>query len=280
MKLQERTRSAAWTSGLVAALVGLAAALPGGAAALPAALGAKAHNCEIQSIQCGSTVTGTLTEHDCFLPDFVPDLGIETFFDFWLSVEGAAGTTLTIDLTSDQLDTFLILSDERDECVEEECILAMDDDGGGGTDSRIVHTLDFSGPFAILAAGFDAAQLGDYTLSLACSAPGTLSLLDGRFEITVDWRRPNGQAGTGTAIPLTDQAGLFYFFSEDNLEMLIKMLDACSLNGHFWLFYAATTNVEFTVSVFDTVVGRFHTYHNLQGTAALPIQDTRAFTCP
>ena len=113
-----------------------------------------------------------------------------------------------------------------------------------------------------------------------CS-PGqeVLCLLDDRFAIQIDWRRPNGATGHGQAIPFTDRAGLFYFFNETNLEMLFKMLDACSLNDRFWVFYAATTNVEFTVTVTDTQTGRRKQYFNPLGTPAPPIQDTQAFPC-
>jgi hypothetical protein len=109
----------------------------------------------------------------------------------------------------------------------------------------------------------------------------TLCLLDDRFRLTVNWRRASGQTGQGQAVPITDRAGLFYFFNPENLEMLIKMLDACGLNDRFWLFYAATTDVEFTVTVTDTATGQTKTYFNPLGMAAPPIQDTGAFaTCP
>jgi hypothetical protein len=57
------------------------------------------------------------------------------------------------------------------------------------------------------------------------------------------------------------------------------MLDGCSLNDRFWVFYAATTNVEFTVTVTDTETGRQKQYFNPLGTPAPPIQDTQAFPC-
>jgi competence protein ComEC len=108
----------------------------------------------------------------------------------------------------------------------------------------------------------------------------TLCLLDGRFRVTVDWRLADGRRGQGHAMPLTAEAGVVWFFSEQNLEMLIKMVDACTFNDRFWLFFAATTNVEFTVSVVDTVTGARREYGNPLDHAADPIQDTAAFsTC-
>lgn len=108
----------------------------------------------------------------------------------------------------------------------------------------------------------------------------TLCLLSDRFSIEIDWRRSNGTTGQGQAVPFTDQAGLFYFFNEANLEMLVKMVDACSFNDHFWIFYAATTNVQFTMTVTDTRTGQHARYFNPLGEPAAPVQDLRAFRCP
>ena len=50
-------------------------------------------------------------------------------------------------------------------------------------------------------------------------------------------------------------SGLFRFFAPHNWEILVKVLDGCSLNGHFWVFLAAATDVEYTVRVEDGVTG-------------------------
>jgi hypothetical protein len=266
-------RSGAWKHAVAGACLLFGAAAPGGAAVASAGAGLapRDHTCQIDPpavIECGSTVTSTLTDHDCF----EPDLGV--FFDAWV-FEGVAGSTVTIDLTSDEFDTVLALLDAAGNPVD------GDDDGGDGTNSRIVYTLDAPGPWAIAASGFGPEELGTYTLSLDCGTPTALYFLEGRFVISVDWRRPNGETGVGQAIPGTDRAGLFYFFNEANLEMLIKMLDGCPLNDRYWVFYAATTNVEFTVTVLDRATGETKEYFNPLGTAAPPVQDTSAFaTCP
>ena len=52
--------------------------------------------------------------------------------------------------------------------------------------------------------------------------------------------------GSGFARPLTTDSGLFWFFAPQNLELLVKMVDGCSFcNGHFWVYAAATTDVEY-----------------------------------
>lgn len=116
-----------------------------------------------------------------------------------------------------------------------------------------------------------------------CTANSTTLCLNGnRFQVNVEWEDPQGQTGTGKAVamPAYDDSGLFYFFSQNNLELLIKVLDGCSINDRYWVFFAATTNVEFTVTVTDTVSGATKTYNNLQGQDADAVTDTGAFdTC-
>jgi hypothetical protein len=84
-----------------------------------------------------------------------------------------------------------------------------------------------------------------------------------------------------TAVPSAPDSGLFWFFSASNLEMLMKVLNGCGLNNHYWVFFAAGTNVEFTVNVTDTLRGGTRTYFNPLNNPAPPVQDTSAFaTCP
>ncbi|HMB54250.1 MAG TPA: Calx-beta domain-containing protein [Thermoanaerobaculia bacterium] len=109
----------------------------------------------------------------------------------------------------------------------------------------------------------------------------TLCLLDNRFRVQVDFRPPGGQLQAATRIPFTNRAGLFWFFNAENVEMLVKMQDACGPFNRFWVFVAATTNVEYLVRVVDTQTSQQMQYFNPQGMAASPVQDTQAFaTCP
>jgi hypothetical protein len=105
---------------------------------------------------------------------------------------------------------------------------------------------------------------------------------DGRFAVSATFRAPGAELGQARRIPLTDQSGLYWFFFADNVEMLIKVLNACvDPFNRYWVFLAATTNVEFTVTVVDTQTPAVKVYRNDQGVAAVPIQDTDAFaTCP
>lgn len=116
----------------------------------------------------------------------------------------------------------------------------------------------------------------------ACRADAaTLCLSNGRFQVTAQWEKSDGTFGFGNAVPLTEDSGYYYFFDPSNIEMVAKVLNACGVNGNFWVFGAGLTNVKVTLFVVDTATGVSETYVNPLNTPFLPIQDTGAFgTCP
>ncbi|HKD20090.1 MAG TPA: PKD domain-containing protein [Thermoanaerobaculia bacterium] len=102
-----------------------------------------------------------------------------------------------------------------------------------------------------------------------------------RFKVTIHWVKPDGSNGDATAVSLTDASGYFWFFDPSNIETVVKVLNGCSIGGHYWVFAAGLTNVQATITVLDTKTSTAKTYTNPQGTAFAPIQDTAAFaTCP
>ncbi|HVT57175.1 MAG TPA: fibronectin type III domain-containing protein [Thermoanaerobaculia bacterium] len=114
-----------------------------------------------------------------------------------------------------------------------------------------------------------------------CAAgPATLCLLGGRFQVDVTWASapPGASAvqGAGSAVPLTDQSGLFWFFSADNIELVVKVLDGRPVNGRFWLFYGALSDVRYDLRITDTATGAVRTYHNAAGNLC-GLGDTSAF---
>jgi hypothetical protein len=106
-----------------------------------------------------------------------------------------------------------------------------------------------------------------------------LLLRDGRFEVYVTWRDGQGHAGTGQAVPMTADSGAFWFFGADNLELLVKVLDGRPVNGSFWVFYGALSDVEYTFTVLDTETGLSKTYFNPPGRLA-SVGDTGALPAP
>ncbi len=76
-----------------------------------------------------------------------------------------------------------------------------------------------------------------------------------------------------------DDSGLFYFPGQVNWEVLVRVLDGCAINDHFWVFAAATTSVEYDLTVTDTLSGESRSYTD--PVAFQPVLDTQAFaTCP
>jgi hypothetical protein len=110
----------------------------------------------------------------------------------------------------------------------------------------------------------------------------TVCLNQGRFRVHVAWKTSAGDEGEATAVPvISDDSALFWFFNASNWEMLIKVLNGCAMTNNYWVFFAATTDVQFTVTVTDTQTGKVKTYFNPQGTSADAVTDTGAFpTCP
>ncbi|MEM8963478.1 MAG: hypothetical protein AAGD38_18490 [Acidobacteriota bacterium] len=98
----------------------------------------------------------------------------------------------------------------------------------------------------------------------------------GRFEISVDWRDFDGDEGTGTAVPITDDTGAFWYFDAANFELMIKVLDGRPINGRWWVFYGSLSNVEYTITVRDLDTGAERIYFNPLGTYGSR-GDTNAF---
>jgi 6-phosphogluconolactonase (cycloisomerase 2 family) len=129
--------------------------------------------------------------------------------------------------------------------------------------------------YALLSAG----QRARAPVEWAACAPGSalLCLTQNRFQIQVDWRVPSqGRSGSGTAVAITGDTGYFWFFDSANVELIIKVLDARVINGKFWVFYGALSNVEYTITVTDTETGAVKAYANPSGTLA-SAADTSAF---
>ena len=230
-------------------------------------------------IACNATVSGELTNDDCRLPLD------QSFYDAW-TFQGVAGQTVQITMHA-AFDTFLFLLDPSGNEVENN-----DDYPGGGTDSRINYKVDTTGTYTIYANSFDVGVTGAYTLQLTCGGGGpttctsdatSLCLNNGRFRVRATFSAPSLGITNAAAqvVPLTADTGYFWFFDAQNVEMIVKVLNACGVNGRIWVFAGGLTNVEVTMTVEDTATGSVQSYRNPQGTAFAPVQDTGAFaTCP
>ncbi len=225
---------------------------------------------------CGETVHGVLDTSCSIFGGPAAD---------FLSFTGAAGDTVTITMTSSDFAPFIDLQEPQGDVGDGAS------SAGTLTSPAVVHfTLDNSGDWTIGAANFGTVpESGNYILSLQCSGANggciqdqsTLCLNASRFQVTASFDAGNGNAGAAHAISLSDDTGYLWFFQSSNVEVVIKVLDGCSLGGHYWVFAGGLTNVNAVITVKDTKTGVSKVYTNPANTTFLPIQDTSAFaTCP
>jgi hypothetical protein len=135
---------------------------------------------------------------------------------------------------------------------------------------------DYSGSHRV--SFFGPGQLGK-----CLPNQNALCLNGGRFSVDLRWRdtptaalRPAKVAGTPT-----DRSGLFYLSDPASFEVVVKVLNSCSINNRYWVFAAAATNFEYRLTVKDTEANRTKVYTNPLGRPAPAVTDTNAFaTCP
>ncbi len=185
-------------------------------------------------------------------------------------------------------------------------LMDLSDDSIYGVGSSRIDPVDllFSDNYFLVTAGFDGLDVGTFSSQIFCDAPTTrvlagddvfgddtvadydgriAELLGGRFQVSVTGFDFAFTPFIGRTVPLasTDSA-IFWFFQPANFELLVKMVDGCSFNNRYWVYYAATTNVDFTLTVDDTFDfdPPIH-YHNPLGTTLFTaVTDSSAFaTC-
>lgn len=145
--------------------------------------------CAPTPISIGQTINGNLTTSAC-------PLGDGTFYNAY-SFAGTAGQQVAVLMTSSQFDTFLFLN------RPDGSPLAIDDDGGGGTNSRIPPggsfiTLPVTGTYTIWANAFDPLDTtGAYSLTLSAPVQRNLTLASS-----------NPNSGIAITVIPTDNNGL------------------------------------------------------------------------
>jgi hypothetical protein len=119
--------------------------------------------CPSTTISLGQTINASLTTSDCVFS------GTTHYVDVY-NFSGTAGQQIVVAMNSSVFDTYLYLLDASNQ------LIAQDDDGGGGTNSRIPatsggFTLPATGSFTIYATSFSAdattGSTGAYSISLS-----------------------------------------------------------------------------------------------------------------
>lgn len=108
----------------------------------------------------------------------------------------------------------------------------------------------------------------------------TRCLQDSRYAVSIDWWTSDSASGRGSVVHEgTNESGLFRFFSRENWEVLVKVLDGCAINERIWVLGASTTDLGYRILVSDTVTRESRAYANEPGRPAPAIMDTEAFPC-
>ena len=182
--------------------------------------------CIIIQISIGQTVNGALTTSDCWSP-----IDGEPFYADRYSFYAAAGQQVAILLTSPDFDSFLYL------IAPDGALIASDDDGGGGLNSRIPEnsgyfTLPVSGTYLIeVGTAFDS-QTGNYTLSL--TAPGGCT-----FTLSPDSRSFDSSGGTDS-VNVSTQSGCLWTATSNASWIVIT--SGSSGQGSGTVGYAVSAN--------------------------------------
>jgi hypothetical protein len=127
-----------------------------------------------------------------------------------------------------------------------------------------------------LRAGFEF--LRDQPVPTCLPTP-TAMCLHGRFRVEASWETADAH-GTAGVVKLSEESGYLWFFDPSNVEVGVKMIDACTYNQRWWVFASGTTDVRVVLTVTDTLRGPQVSYVSPRGKPFAPVLDTGALaTC-
>jgi hypothetical protein len=131
------------------------------------------------------------------------------------------------------------------------------------------------GEFVFAASGMVPAALG-------CVPSATAACLANRFKVEVAYdATPANGAGPGQVVLESGASVKFTFFDPGNIELILKVLDACVPPFNKWWVYAGgLTDVGVSIKVTDTMTGSVKNYSSTKGTLFQTFADTAAFVCP
>lgn len=109
----------------------------------------------------------------------------------------------------------------------------------------------------------------------------TICLGNGRFKVEATYRTSTAN-GAAKAVKLTDDTGYLWFFNANNVEAMVKILNACGLNNRYWVFAAGLTNQAVEITVTDTLNPAVtKRYSNPLGRTFVTVTDTEGLaSCP
>ncbi len=146
--------------------------------------------------------------------------------------------------------------------------------GAGGGDGQTAPSAE--NPLATLGPSPVSLVSGART---DCEPAGPALTLRGGYKVSMCYETDKGEIGNARDWGLdSTQSGLLYFFERNNVEVLIKVLDGCGVNGQRWVFVAPVTTLAFNLHV-ESPDGQRWTHTNRLGQTADTMADTSAFPC-
>lgn len=208
-------------------------------------------------------------------PEGITVADIEGHYYAFVGLERTGGV-LVYDVSNPTSPTFVTYEPAATDDVSPEGLEYISAASSPNGKPLLVVAHEVSGTVAVLEV--ETRQPGEGT----CVADATtLCLNNDRFQVTADYKTIRGDVGFGKALSTTEDAGYFYFFDEDNVEVVVKVLDACTLYNRYWVFASGLTNLEVNIKVTDTRNGTSQTYKNQLGVPFQPVLDLSSFaTCP
>ena len=181
-------------------------------------------------------------------------------------------------------------------------LVDLDDDGELviGT-SRIPSNLDTAsialaaGRYYIVTSAFSNGNSGSYSTTIHCTdaqpTQGSCGYsnvdddqevcLSERFAVAINGISNHPTDGIATPARFgSKESAFFWFYNDQNFEVMIKVLNGCGVNGHWWVFAGALTDQAYHIQVHDFVSGTDKHYSNTLGTHAAAVTDVNAFPCP
>ncbi len=180
-------------------------------------------------------------------------------------------------------------------------LVDLDDDGELGTGtSRIPSDLDTAsitltaGNYILVTSAFTNGGEGSFTNTIHCETvqptqgscgwgdiPNDQEVcLFERFAVAIVGISNHPTDGIATPARFgSKETAFFWFYGDQNFEVMIKLLNGCAINGKWWVFGGALTNQAYHIAIGDSLTGARRDYYNAEGVNAAAITDTNAFPC-
>jgi hypothetical protein len=191
------------------------------------------------------------------------------------------------------------------------CIDGDDDDNLGRGNSKLEDLELPAGIYSLVTSAFSTSSAfgseGSFSNTIQCGSSGSSSdvqnarirhggcsgqingvpddqeicLQNDLFLVAIDNISGPAPGGLGTPVRTgSTDTGIFWFYNDRNWEVMVKVLNGCAINGHYWVFAGALTDQRYRINVFRNSDGALKTYSNQLGTRSRAFADTAAFPCP